>query len=101
MRSDTLKVPGATLYYEVRGSGPVLLLVCGGIYDAAGHAALADLLADRYTVVTYDRRGNSRSPLDDPSGLQSVDDHAADVGRLAGAVAGADPVYVFGTAPAP
>jgi hypothetical protein len=26
----TLKVPGATLYYEVRGAGPVLLLICGG-----------------------------------------------------------------------
>jgi hypothetical protein len=31
-----LEVPGATLHYEVRGSGPVLLLICGGIYDAAG-----------------------------------------------------------------
>jgi pimeloyl-ACP methyl ester carboxylesterase len=55
-------VPGATLYYEVRGDGPVVLLICGGIYDAAGYAALAERLADRYTVITYDRRGNSRSP---------------------------------------
>src|SRR5712692_9919310 len=62
MKTDSLKVPGANLYYEVRGSGPVLLLVCGGIYDAAGYAGLAGPLADRYTVVTYDRRGNSRSP---------------------------------------
>ncbi|RSN44542.1 alpha/beta fold hydrolase [Actinomadura sp. WAC 06369] len=96
MRTDTLRVPGATLYYEVRGSGPVLVLVCGGIYDAEGYAALADALADRYTVVTYDRRGNSRSPLDDPSVLQSVDDHAADAGRIAAAVAGGEPVHVFG-----
>jgi hypothetical protein len=29
-KTSTLKVPGATLYYEVRGSGPVLLLICGG-----------------------------------------------------------------------
>lgn len=95
MRTDTLKVPGATLHYEVRGSGPALVLVCGGIYDAEGYAALADRLADRYTVVTYDRRGNSRSPLDDPSALQSVDDHAADVGRVAAAVTD-EPVHVFG-----
>ena len=40
-KTDTLKVPGATLYYEVRGSGPVLLLICGGVYDAAGYAGLA------------------------------------------------------------
>ncbi len=30
-RKETLDVPGATLYYEVRGSGPVLLLMPGGI----------------------------------------------------------------------
>jgi hypothetical protein len=41
MKTDTLTVPGATLYYEVRGSGPTLLLICGGIYDAAGFAGLA------------------------------------------------------------
>jgi hypothetical protein len=28
--TDTLRVPGAHLYYEVRGSGPVLPLICGG-----------------------------------------------------------------------
>ena len=66
MKTDILDVPGATLHYEVRGGGPVLLLVCGGIYDAQGYADLADALADRYTVVTYDRRGNSRSPLTGP-----------------------------------
>jgi hypothetical protein len=27
MKAQTLKVPGATLYYETRGSGPVLLLI--------------------------------------------------------------------------
>ena len=69
--TNTLKVPGATLYYKVRGAGPLLLLICGGIYDAAGYAGLADRLADRYTVVTYDRRGNSRSPLDGPPERQS------------------------------
>jgi hypothetical protein len=58
----TLDVPGATLHDEVRGDGPVLLMICGGVYDAAGYAGLADQLADRCTVVTYDRRGNSRSP---------------------------------------
>jgi pimeloyl-ACP methyl ester carboxylesterase len=61
MKTDILEVPGANLYYELRGSGPVLLLVCGGVYDAAGYAGLAEQLADRYTVVTYDRRCR-RSP---------------------------------------
>jgi hypothetical protein len=60
--TDTLRVPGTHLYHEVRGSGPVLLLICGGVYDAAGYAGLAEQLADRYTVLTYDRRGVPRRP---------------------------------------
>lgn len=92
----TLDVPGATLHYEVRGSGPVLLLICGGIYDAAGYAGLAGLLADRYTVVTYDRRGNSRSPLDGPPEPQRVDVHADDASRLLAEVSPGEPAFVFG-----
>ncbi|MDG4786807.1 alpha/beta fold hydrolase [Micromonospora sp. WMMD1102] len=97
-RIDTLDVPGATLYHEVRGSGPVLLLICGGVYDAAGYTALAELLADRYTVVTYDRRGNSRSPLDGPPRPQRIEAHADDAYRLLTAlgVTPAEPAYVFG-----
>ena len=49
-RTDTLKVPGATLYYEVRGAGPVLLLIPGGPADAGGFAPIRDILSDRYTV---------------------------------------------------
>ncbi|GGQ12022.1 pimeloyl-ACP methyl ester carboxylesterase [Actinomadura coerulea] len=90
-----LDVPGASLFYEVRGSGPVLLLICGGIYDAAGYAGLADLLADRYTVVTYDRRGNSRSPLDGPPERQRVETHADDASLLLAEVADG-PAHVFG-----
>ena len=97
-KTDTLKVPGATLYYEVRGSGPVLLLICGGVYDAAGYAGLAGQLADRYTVVTYDRRGNSRSPLDGPPEQQSIAVHGDDAHRVLSAVGvtGDELAYVFG-----
>lgn len=96
MKTDTLRVPGATLYYEVRGSGPVLLLICGGVYDAAGYAGLAEQLADRYTVVTYDRRGNSRSPLDGPPERQRIEVHGDDAHRVLAAVGGTEPAYVFG-----
>src|SRR2546430_8045246 len=80
--TNALRVPGATLHYEVRGTGPVLLLICGGVYDAAGYAGLAAQLADRYTVVTYDRRGNSRSPLDGPPEPQQMAVHADDAHRV-------------------
>ncbi|GAA1869232.1 alpha/beta fold hydrolase [Asanoa iriomotensis] len=98
MKTDLLPVPGAVLYYEVRGAGPVLLLVCGGVYDAAGYAPLAERLADRYTVVTYDRRGNSRSPLDRAGEPQRLDEHADDAARLLAAVGVSTehPAYVFG-----
>ena len=98
IKTGTLKVPGANLYYEIRGSGPVLLLICGGVYDAAGYAGLAQQLADRYTVVSYDRRGNSRSPLDGPPERQSIEVHGDDAHRVlaAAGVTGGEPARVFG-----
>jgi len=54
---------GADLYFERRGDGPPLLMITGGGGDCAYYSAAADLLASDYTVVTYDRRGNSRSRL--------------------------------------
>ncbi|MFC4942339.1 alpha/beta hydrolase [Pseudonocardia sp. GCM10023141] len=95
-KTAMLTVPGATLYYEVRGAGPTVLLICGGIYDAAALAGLAGLLAERYTVITYDRRGNSRSPLDGAPEPFPVDVHADDAHRLLTAVGGTEPAFVFG-----
>jgi pimeloyl-ACP methyl ester carboxylesterase len=98
MKVETLKVPGATLRYEVRGNGPVLLLICGGVYDAEGFAGLADALAEDHTVVTYDRRGNSRSRLDGPPAVQSVQEHGDDAYRVlaAAGVTEDEPADVFG-----
>ena len=44
-----LDVPGGTLYYEVRGSGP-LLLVIGQPMTSGPFGPLADLLAEDHTV---------------------------------------------------
>lgn len=98
MRISTLDVPGASLYYEVRGAGPVLLLICGGVYDAAAYAPLANQLSDTYTVVTYDRRGNSRSRIDGPPRPQQIETHAEDAARVLWEVGvdAARPAYVFG-----
>ena len=68
-KTATLKVPGASLYYEITGSGPLLLMIPGAPADAGAFAAIVAQLADRYTVVTYDWRGSARSPLDEPSDL--------------------------------
>lgn len=96
--SGTLAVPGATLYFEVRGDGPFLLLIGGGNSDAAVYKRLAAVLAADYRVVTYDPRGNSRSVLDGPPVDQRVEEHADDAYRLIEHLAGPDePVYVFGS----
>lgn len=95
--TGTLEVPGARLHYEVRGSGPVLLMIPGGAMDGTGFTAIAPLLADHYTVVTYDPRGISRSSLDGPpQGDVHVEVQADDAHRLLTAV-GAAPAFVFGS----
>ena len=59
--SDFVQSNGARLYYEKQGSGLSLLFIAGSTGDAGNFARSAALLADEFTVVTYDRRGNSRS----------------------------------------
>ena len=95
MHSETLDVPGARIYYEVRGSGPVLLMMPGGPADGGIFHAIADDLAADHTVVTYDPRGLSHSTLEGP-----VDDErlvgflADDVHRLIEAMS-EDKSFVF------
>src|SRR5258708_36819814 len=95
MKAQTLQLKGATLYYETRGSGPVLLLIAGGAADAGVFEDVASVLAHDYTVVTYDPRGNSPSPLKGPSEDQQIEVHSADGRRLLETVADG-PAAVFG-----
>ncbi|WP_460492223.1 alpha/beta fold hydrolase [Dactylosporangium cerinum] len=69
---------GAHIYYDVTGTGPVLLISQSGEGDADRTVDLAGRLAERFTVVTYDRRGLSRSRPDDPSAPVSIRRHADD-----------------------
>lgn len=78
----TLAVPGATLHFQVEGRGPVLLLSQSGEGDADRTVDLVPHLTDAFTVVTYDRRGLSRSTLHDPAGPVTMAEHADDVARL-------------------
>src|SRR5207245_3866928 len=64
--------------------------------DAGMLTALADQLADRYTVVTYDPRGHSRSVLDGAPEDVSVELHADDAAWLIDAV-GRGSAYVLGS----
>ncbi|MGW5684011.1 alpha/beta fold hydrolase [Nonomuraea sp. NPDC003754] len=70
------------IHVEVRGDGPVLLLSQSGEGDADRGKDLVDRLVGDFTVVTYDRRGLSRSALDDPAVTISMAEHAEDVHRI-------------------
>jgi pimeloyl-ACP methyl ester carboxylesterase len=93
-QAQTLDVPGARLYYERRGTGPLLLLI-GSPMDSTGFAALADALASEYTVVTYDPRGIGDSRRDD-TGDVTPEQQAGDVHHLVSALGGG-PADVFGS----
>jgi pimeloyl-ACP methyl ester carboxylesterase len=87
---------GAQLYYELRGEGQPLLLImgasgCGGVFDR-----LADLLAGERTVVTYDRRGNGRSPPPSSWETTSPQEQADDAAALLDALS-LTPAVEFGT----
>src|SRR5260370_29401339 len=93
---DTLKVPGASLYYKVRGTGPVLLMLQGGAGDAEASDGIAGYLAGSYTLVTYDRRGMSRSKLDESPETLCLETHSDDAHRLLAALT-TEPAFVFGS----
>jgi clorobiocin biosynthesis protein CloN7 len=90
-----LDVPGARLYYERRGSGPLLLLI-GSPMDSTGFTPLASALADHYTVVTYDPRGIGNSSREDTSEDVTPAQQADDVHRLLSALGG-EPADLFGS----
>jgi pimeloyl-ACP methyl ester carboxylesterase len=82
------------LHYDTAGSGPTLLLVPGGPLDATAFDGLAPLLADAFTVVTYDPRGLSRSATEDRRQI-TVAGQAADALAVLDAVS-REPAHVFG-----
>ena len=82
MRSGRTRVEGVDLYYEVRGDGgsPVLLIP-GANGDGDSYAAVADLLCDEFTVITYDRRANARSVAAGPINFE-MSQQARDVAAV-------------------
>src|SRR5215204_6341007 len=72
MKSTSAKVKVMTeeaeIYCERLGNGPLLLLIHGAMEDAGFYSSAADILAGKFTAVSYDRRCNSRS-----SGNRNVD----------------------------
>lgn len=89
----TCDVNGVELYYEMRGGGERLVLTHGSWTDASSWGPALDLLAERYEVVVWDRRGHSRSQPGAGPGSRVED--SADLAGLIEHV-GNEPVHVAG-----
>jgi pimeloyl-ACP methyl ester carboxylesterase len=90
-----LRIGGADLHVDPpQGDGPPLVLVHGAWTGASTWALLTGPLAADFTVVTYDRRGHTRSGRGPaaPTRRRHEDDLAALIESL-----GAGPVYLAGT----
>jgi pimeloyl-ACP methyl ester carboxylesterase len=87
---------GTTIGYQTTGAGAPLILVDGafGSRTFGPNGALATLLAEHFTVVTYDRRGRGESDDTAGPGPDGVQREVEDLAALIGAVGG--PACVYG-----
>ena len=95
MAPGQIETADVDLYYTIRGAGPMLVILQGGAGNADGSEDLANHLANQFTIVTYDRRGLSRSAPIRAEGYE-IATHAVDIARLIAALSD-KPAFVFGT----
>lgn len=75
MKDTVRSSDGTTIAFDRSGDGPPLVLVGGALSDRSAGASLATHLADRFTVVDYDRRGRGDSGDTPPYAVdREVDD---------------------------
>ena len=76
---------GTALACERAGDGPSIVLVGGGATDRSENAPIVPLLAERFTVVNYDRRGRGGSGDTPPYALaREIEDLATVVDSVGG-----------------
>ena len=85
MDKKTTSRDGTSIAYERTGTGPVVILVSGAMSTGATVAPLGVPLADRFTVVSYDRRGRGESGDTKPYAVaREVEDLAALIDAVGG-----------------
>jgi pimeloyl-ACP methyl ester carboxylesterase len=76
---------GTTIAFDRLGSGPPVVLVCGGSVDRTADAAIAQELASDFTVFNFDRRGRGDSGDTLPYAIdREVEDIEAVIGVAGG-----------------
>jgi pimeloyl-ACP methyl ester carboxylesterase len=83
---------GTTIAFDRSGDGPAVILVCGGSTDRMANAPLAALLAERFTVFNYDRRGRGDSGDTAP---YAVEREVEDIDAVIDAAGGS--AFLYGT----
>ena len=92
--SQRVTTEGDELYFELRGIGRPLLMIPGGGGDGGSYSAVADILSDEFKVITYDRRANARSTMNEPRNFE-VNQQSRDAAVVTRA-AGETSAFVFG-----
>jgi pimeloyl-ACP methyl ester carboxylesterase len=83
---------GTTIAYERSGNGPTVILIASSLADRTDTKRLAALLATRFSVINYDRRGRGLSSDTPPYQVQrEIEDIAALLDDAGGSA------FVFGS----
>ncbi|MCI0576976.1 MAG: alpha/beta hydrolase [Chloroflexi bacterium] len=83
---------GTTIAFEQSGTGSAIVLVGAALTDRADTTKLARLLAQKFTVINYDRRGRGQSSDTQP---YAAEREVEDLGALIEAAGGS--AYLFGS----
>ncbi|AZN41699.1 alpha/beta hydrolase [Paenibacillus albus] len=92
--TGVIHTEGDDLFYKITGDGLPLIMIPGGGGDGDSFLPLADELAGKFKVITYDRRANARSTANQPGNF-SITQHSRDVLAVLNAV-GEESAYVLG-----
>jgi pimeloyl-ACP methyl ester carboxylesterase len=95
VKTGTVDINGAKLHYELRGAGPSFLFIPGAEGDAEEYLRVVELLDGEFTILSYDRRGFSRSPRSADYSGTTVEEQADDAAALLAAL-GMAPAGVWG-----
>lgn len=85
MVAKVLSRDGTEIAYDKWGSGPPLIIVLGALNKRGSGKKLAQALSDRFTAVSYDRRGRGDSGDTPPYSVRrEIDDIEALIDALGG-----------------